>query len=78
MSKRWKSFLGEVIGMFILMASLTLLSDYWMIGEAAFEELLTPKFYIGKIIFSIFLVVPTHLNIWKRWIWFGKKEIDKQ
>lgn len=71
-------FFWEVIGMFTLMASLAFLSDYWTIGETAFDELLTPKFYIGKIIFSLFLAVSSQISIWKGWIKFGKKEIDKQ
>ena len=73
MSERWKSYFKTALFFFIGMTFLELLGDYMLIKESAFEPLKSLKFYVGKILFSLFIAIPFELVVIK----FLKKTVKK-
>lgn len=53
MNKKLTLFFEASISSFFLGALVAFISNYWKIGEAAFDELLTFDFYKEKIVFSL-------------------------
>ena len=58
MSEKWKSVFRWTIFTFVLIFSLELLSDYWMLGDVAFDQLIHPKYYTGRMFLAIILNLP--------------------